>query len=86
MKRIQKHVNIGETYVLGDNPLVLLTALQIPFEADPSSTYVSKMTSIIAEQGTYQFNHSGEPSAFIPGLMLTLCSMIFFAKLQLMNK
>ncbi len=30
--------NIGETYVLGDSPLVLLTALQSSFEAWPSSS------------------------------------------------
>ncbi|MCI2237760.1 nucleoside hydrolase [Paenibacillus sp. TRM 82003] len=28
----------GETYVLGDSPLVLLTALQTTFEADPASS------------------------------------------------
>jgi purine nucleosidase len=30
--------NWGETYILGDNPLVLLTALQSTFAADPSSS------------------------------------------------
>ena len=29
---------LGETYVLGDSPLVLLTALQSSFEAWPSSS------------------------------------------------
>src|SRR5258708_23089889 len=34
MKRIAKwNYNIGETYILGDSPLVLLTALQSSFEA-----------------------------------------------------
>ena len=35
-------VHLGETYILGDSPLVLLTALQSSFHPDPaSSTYVS---------------------------------------------
>src|SRR5947207_4005193 len=32
------NLNIGETYIVGDSPLVLLTALQSSFEADPSSS------------------------------------------------
>jgi purine nucleosidase len=31
-------ISIGETYVCGDTPLVLLTALQSSFEADPASS------------------------------------------------
>lgn len=31
-------MNLGETYVLGDNPLVLLTALQSAFDPDPASS------------------------------------------------
>jgi purine nucleosidase len=87
MKRIQKHVNIGETYVLGDSPLVLLTALQSSFEADPSSsTYVAKMSPIITEEGTYQFNHSGRTIRVYTWLDVDLMFNDFFAKLQLMNK
>ncbi len=41
----QCHLNIGETYVLGDSPLVLLTVLQSSFEPDPpSSDYVLSPT------------------------------------------
>jgi purine nucleosidase len=49
MVRLQKYkLNIGETYILGDSPLVLLTALQSSFEADPSSSdYVNKPCPII---------------------------------------
>lgn len=44
----------GETYALGDSPLVLLTALQSLFEADPSSSrYVAMPTPGIADDGTY---------------------------------
>ena len=31
-------LKLGETYILGDSPLVTLTALQSPFEPDPSSS------------------------------------------------
>ncbi|WP_137845412.1 nucleoside hydrolase [Microbacterium sp. 2FI] len=34
----QFHLNLGETFILGDNPLVLLTALQSSFEADPATS------------------------------------------------
>jgi hypothetical protein len=50
--------NLGETYVLGDSPLVLLTALQTPFEADPaSSDYVIHPRLTINDDGSY-----GRPS------------------------
>lgn len=39
MKRCEEGgLAMGETYVLGDSPLVLLTSLQSGFEADPSSS------------------------------------------------
>jgi inosine-uridine nucleoside N-ribohydrolase len=60
MTRIQRFVNMGETYILGDSPLVLLTALQSSFEADPSSSaYVIKNAPKINEQGAYEYNHKG---------------------------
>jgi inosine-uridine nucleoside N-ribohydrolase len=46
--------NLGETYVLGDSPLVLLTALQTSFEADPaSSDYVLHPRLGIKADGSY---------------------------------
>jgi inosine-uridine nucleoside N-ribohydrolase len=87
MKRIQKYVNIGETYILGDSPLVLLTALQSSFEADPSSSkYVLKKSPFITEQGTYQFNHAGRTIRVYSWLDVDLMFNDFFAKLELMNK
>ncbi|MEJ7682045.1 MAG: nucleoside hydrolase [Segetibacter sp.] len=61
IKRIGKYgLNIGETYILGDSPLVLLTALQSSFEADPSSSrYVIKMVPKINDRGQYEFNEKG---------------------------
>lgn len=47
-------LDIGETYILGDSPLVLLTALQSSFEADPSSSrYVTLPRPRIADDGAY---------------------------------
>ncbi len=45
---------LGETYILGDSPLVLLTALQSSFEADPSSSeYVTRTVPRIRADGSY---------------------------------
>lgn len=47
-------MNSGETYILGDSPLVTLTALQSSFEADPSSSgFVVMPTPGIADDGSY---------------------------------
>lgn len=87
MTRIQRFVNIGETYILGDSPLVLLTALQSSFEADPSSsTYVMKTAPKINEQGGYEFNHKGRTIRVYAHLDTNLMFTDFFAKLELMNK
>ena len=46
-------VNTGETYVLGDSPLVTLTALQSAFEADPaSSDYTMVPAPAVQADGT----------------------------------
>lgn len=45
---------LGETYILGDSPLVTLTALQSSFEPDSvSSAYVVRPTPRIADDGRY---------------------------------
>jgi len=52
----------GETYVLGDNPLVLLTALQSAFDPDPnSSDSVMTPRMSITDTGWY-----GEPQPDLP--------------------
>jgi inosine-uridine nucleoside N-ribohydrolase len=87
MTRIQKYVNTGETYILGDNPLVLLTALQSSFEADPSSSeYVIKTAPLINQQGAYEFNHQGRPIRVYTRLDTNLMFEDFFAKLQLFKQ
>jgi len=81
------NLNLGEVYILGDSPLVLLTALQSSFEADPSSSdYVIKMSPRISEHGTYEFNNKGRNIRVYTRLDINLMFEDFFAKLELMNK
>lgn len=87
MQRINKFINIGETYVLGDSPLVLLTALQSSFEADPSSSdYALKMSPRISVKGDYEFNATGRIIRVYTRLDTRLMFADFFAKLALLNK
>lgn len=45
---------MGETYVMGDNPLVLATSLQTPWQPDLASTeYRVRPTPFITEDGDY---------------------------------
>lgn len=52
----------SETYILGDSPLVTLTALQSFFQSDPSSShYVLRPTPRINAAGTYDEHAAGRP-------------------------
>jgi purine nucleosidase len=83
----QWHLNIGETYILGDSPLVLLTALQSSFEADPSSSeYALKPCPVINAQGGYGYNSGGRNIRVYNRLDINLMFNDFFAKLELMGK
>lgn len=54
--------SLGEAYVLGDSPLVLLTALQSAWESDPSSCrYTNMPTPNIDDLGLYEDNAKGRP-------------------------
>ena len=69
---------------MGDSPLVLLTALQSSFEADPSSSsYVLKSSPVINAQGLYEKNHNGRNIRVYNQLDTRLMFEDFFAKLQL---
>lgn len=86
MGRINRFINIGETYILGDSPLVLLTALQSSFEPDPSSSqYVVRQAPRINQAGVYAVNHKGRPIRVYTQLDTQLMFADFFAKLELMN-
>lgn len=53
-------IPMGEVYILGDSPLVLLTSLQSGFEADPSSSrWVPTPCPLIDDNGAYQPNPTG---------------------------
>lgn len=87
MRRIQPFYNIGETYILGDSPLVLLTALQSSFEADPaSSEYVLKQAPGINGAGSYVYNQRGRLIRVYTRIDTRLLFDDFFAKLELMNR
>ena len=83
----QYHLNIGETYILGDSPLVLLTALQSSFEADPSSSeYTVELAPRLNAQCTYEVNPAGRPIRVYQRLDIGLLFNDFFAKLELLEK
>ncbi len=83
----QWHLNIGETYILGDSPLVLLTALQSSFEADPSSSeYALKPCPVINAQGAYGYNAAGRNIRVYTRLDINLMFNDFFAKLEMLAK
>ena len=83
----QYKLNSGETYILGDSPLVLLTALQSSFEADPSSSeYAIKLAPRINQFGAYEYSSAGRPIRVYTRLDINLMFTDFFAKLALMNR
>lgn len=79
-------VLIGETYIMGDNPLVLFTALQSSFEPDPSSSpYVIRSAPIINSAGTYETNLTGRNIRVYGHLDNRLLFSDFYAKLKLLR-
>lgn len=79
----QWKVQMGETYVLGDSPLVLLTTLQTGWEADPaSSDYVVLPAPRIAQDGTYESNPAGRSIRVYTRLDTRLLFADMFAKLK----
>jgi purine nucleosidase len=59
----EKHRNaLGDTYIMGDSPLVTLTALQAAFQADPSSSSYERVpTPLLRPDGSYAPNPKGRP-------------------------
>jgi hypothetical protein len=81
------HGTPGEAYVLGDSPLVLLTALQSLWEEDPSSSrFVSLAAPAISDKGYYQENPKGRKIRVYDSLDTRLMFGDFFAKLALQKK
>lgn len=74
--------NLGETYVLGDSPLVLLTALQSAFEPSPSSSaYVTRSMPTLSAEGQYVVNDAGRPVRVYTRIDTRLMFEDFFYKL-----
>ncbi|MFL5789156.1 MAG: nucleoside hydrolase [Flavisolibacter sp.] len=88
MKLLNKYnMNLGEVYIIGDSPLVLLTALQSSFEPDPSSSkYVIKPAPRINDAGVYEFNEKGRNIRVYYDLDVNLLLDDFFTKLEIMMK
>jgi inosine-uridine nucleoside N-ribohydrolase len=75
-------LNLGETYILGDSPLVLLTALQSSFEPDPSSSrYVTRFAPRINDDGTYTPRETGRRIRVYTDLDVRLMFSDLFSKL-----
>lgn len=73
---------LGESYVLGDSPLVLLTALQSPWEPDPSSSpYQQLPAPRIDEHGRYADAPAGRKIRVYTGIDTRLMIGDFHAKL-----
>ncbi|WP_375386869.1 nucleoside hydrolase [uncultured Amnibacterium sp.] len=74
---------MGETYALGDSPLVLLTALQSPFQPDPSSSeHVVLPTPRITADGRYRPNPNGRPMRVYTRVDTRLMFEDLFLKLE----
>lgn len=77
-------VLMGETYILGDSPLVLLTALFSNFHAAPSSSaYVDRPRPLLADGGTYEDREAGPPLRIFTRLDTRLVLEDLYAKLEL---
>jgi purine nucleosidase len=77
--------DIGDTYALGDSPLVTLTALQSSFEADPSSsTYVVRPAPNLDDEGRYVDNPDGRPIRVYTQIDTRLTFGDMIARLQIL--
>lgn len=78
---------MGEIYILGDSPLVLLTALQTGFEPDPASCgYTVRQAPAIAADGSYRYDPNGRPIRVYDRLDTRLMFRDFEAKLKLFTQ
>lgn len=74
---------LGETYILGDSPLVTLTALQTPYEPDSaSSDYVVRPTPKLGPGGRYLADPRGRPMRVYRTIDTRLTFTDLFAKLR----
>lgn len=82
----RSNFSLGEGYILGDSPLVLLTALQSAWEPDPSSSkYTVKPAPRIADSGQYEQNPNGRQIRVYTKLDNRLMFEDFYAKMSVFN-
>jgi inosine-uridine nucleoside N-ribohydrolase len=73
---------LGETYVLGDSPLVLLTALVSSFHPEPtSSRWVERPRPRLTDTGDYEANPDGPPLRIFTHLDVRLVLEDLYAQL-----
>jgi hypothetical protein len=78
-------MHMGETYVLGDSPLVLLTALWSNFDPAPSSSrWVEMPRPDITDIGDYAPNLGGPPLRVFTQVDSRLLLEDLYAKLQIL--
>ncbi len=88
LKSLKKKANgsLGETYVLGDNPLTLITALQTPWEKDSaSSPYILQETPLITDKGIYQTNTKGRTMRVYTQIDTRLMFEDLFSKINMFD-
>jgi len=79
--------SMGETYVLGDSPLVLVTALGTAFRPDSASSFhVTIPTPFITASGTYESNPFGRPMRVYTRIDNRQMFDDFYAKLELFDR
>src|SRR5262245_51060066 len=77
-------LNLGETYVLGYSPLVLLTALWSGFEPAPSSSpWIARRCPRLLDSGLYEDCPDGRLIRVFTGLDTRVMFEDFYAKLAL---
>ena len=76
--------HVGETYILGDSPLVLVTALQSSFHPDASScAWVTMPCPHLLDSGDYSSNPDGRPIRVYTMVDTRLVLEDLYAKLAL---
>ncbi|MBO9524934.1 MAG: nucleoside hydrolase [Sphingobium yanoikuyae] len=74
---------LGETYILGDSPLVTLTVLQSSFDPDAaSSDYLIRPTPRINDQAVYIAHPAGRPMRVFTRIDSRLTFADMFAKIR----
>ena len=77
-------MHLGETYIFGDSPLVLLSALQTSFQPDTaSSEYVTMPCPRILDSGDYEPDPGGRPIRVYKKVDTRLLFADLYAKLAL---